>query len=687
MLATVTALLWIAVVVAIYHVAHKPFTASNILALGRTFAGLVGAGLVTLLGTGIGLYLLRGLDLAPAERLVWAAAVGLGCISLAGLALGAVGLLRSWLLWLLTAVGLAVTARPLWLALRASWMDRAWQPRDRFEKLLAAYCGLTLAIALLWALAPPIAWDGLVYHLTGPKLYLAAGQISHPLDLPYLGFPQLVEILFAWGIGLAGERAAAAIHWCCGLLAVLGLVAAGRRWLGGAAGWLAAAVLLSASSIVLLAGWPYVDLVLLLYATLAFFALFRFCAMSCGGPRHHTEGDSQERRRTHNVRWLILSGALAGLALSTKYTALAVLPALAATLFISQIRNLPSAIRHLLLLGGVALLVWSPWLLKNFLLTGNPMYPFFFGGIHWDQWRAWWYDRPGTGLAYTAPWKLLTAFWDATVWGVEGAQGYSATIGPLFLAFLPLLLLTWRRIRPPDVVCPPHRRWLLAALAFCSVLYGFWLWGLARTALLLQTRLLFPAFGLLALMAGAAVEALQRLPRRPFDVGWLARVILVGVLTLTLVSAFLSAAQGQPLRVLMGFESEEDFLARRLGWYYVAVERINEELAADAVVLFLWEPRSYHCAVDCRPDALLDRWLHTTHLYGYDADAIAAAWRADGVTHVLLYRVGLEHIFEAKFDPVTLDDLCVLDELATTHLMLVEDFGSTYELYRLEQVP
>lgn len=665
MLATVMALLWIALVVAIYHVAHKPFTASNLLALGRALAGLVGAGLVMFLGAGVGLHLLRGLDLTPTERLVWAAATGLGGVSLTGLTLGALGLLQPWLLWLLTAAGLTVTARPLRLALRTAWIDRSWQPGDRFEKFLAAYSGLTLAVALLWALTPPTAcWDGLVYHLTGPKLYLAAGRISHPLDLPYLGFPQLIEMLFAWGMGLAGERAAAALHWCYGLMAVFCLVTAGRRWLNGTVGWLAAAVLLSASSIFLLAGWPYVDLALLFYATLAFCALLRFC-----------EGGSRARR------WLILSGVLAGLALSTKYTALAVLPALAAALFISRIRNPQSVIHTLFLLSGVALLIWSPWLVKNFLLTGNPMYPFFGGGIYWDEWRAWWYDRPGTGLAYTAPWELLTAFWDATVWGVEGAQGYSATIGPLFLAFLPLLLLTWRWIQPA------HRRWLLAALAFCGVLYGFWLWGLARTALLLQTRLLFPAFGPLALMAGAAVEELRKLPRHPFDIGWLTRVIVAGVLALTLVGVLLFTVQGQPLRVLLGLESEEDFLTRRLGWYYVAVERINEELAADAVVLFLWEPRSYHCTVDCRPDALLDRWLHTTHLYGYDADAIATAWRADGVTHVLLYRVGLEHILEAEFDPVTPDDVRVLDELQTSHLTFMEDFGSTYELYRLEQAP
>jgi hypothetical protein len=664
MIATVLALTWVFVVAAMYYVAHKPVSASNLLALGQTLAGLGGAGLVVALGGGIGLLILRRLDLSPLQRLVWAAAVGLGVVSLAGLGLGAVGLLRPWLLWSLTTLGLAATGRPLWRALRAAWADPAWRPQGRFAVFLAAYCGVMLLLAIIWALTPPIAWDGLVYHLTGPKLYLAAGRVSHPLDLPYLGFPQLIEMLFAWGMGLAGERAAATIHWFYGALGTLALVTAGRRWLGGKAGWLAAAVLLSAPSIVLVAGWPYVDLALLLYATLAFLALVRF-----------REDGFRPRG------WLILSGVFAGLALSTKYTALAVLLALGLSLLIARARDLRSAVSDLIVLGIVAMLVWSPWLLKNLLLTGNPTYPFFFGGEYWDGWRSWWYDRPGTGLAHTAPWKLLAAPWDATIWGMEGAAGYSATIGPLFLALIPLLLLAWQRL--PGA----QRRWLGMAFVFCSVLYGFWLWGVARTALLIQTRLLFPAFGLLALMAGAALEGLRALPRRPLDLGWLARAVVVGVLALTGVGALISTVQGQPLGVLSGFESREEFLTRRLGWYHLAVEHLNQELSADTVVLFLWETRSYRCQTTCWPDALLDRWLHTTYLYGYDADAIAAAWWAEGVTHVLLHRTGLDFVVADQFDPVTLEDLQALEELTARHLTLVEDFGSAYELYRLEEAP
>jgi len=657
---------WVAAALVAYYYVHKPFTPASVLALAEAAAGLVGAGLVVALGAGVGAALLSRMSLAPAERPVWAAAVGLGAVSLTALGLGATGLLRPWLLWALTVAGLVLTARPLWWALRAAWFDPSWRPAGRFEKLLAGYCVAMLALALLWSLTPPTAWDGLVYHLTGPKLYLATGWVSHPLDLPYLGFPQLVEMLFAWGMGLAGERAAAPVHWFYGLLAVSGLVAAGRRWLGGAAGWLAAAVLLSAPSIVLLAGRPYVDLALLLYATLSFLALVRFY-----------EGGLQARR------WLILSGAFVGLALSTKYTALALLPALSAVLLIVEYKpRLPTSRVGRLGLGflvlGVALVVWSPWLAKDLVLTGNPTYPFFFGGVHWDEWRTWWYDRPGTGLLYTAPWRLLTAPWDMTVWGSERLAGYGATIGPLFLIFVPFLPLIWRRMPTSK------RRSLGMALIFCGFVYGFWLWGVARSALLLQSRLFFLAFGVLALLAGAAVEGLQVLPRRPLHLGWLARAVLVGVLVLTLLGTWLSTRREQPLNVLLGLESREDFVTRRLGWYYVVVEYINRELPPDAVVLFLWEPRSYHCRVTCWPDALLDRWLHTTHVLGYDAEGIAEAWREEGATHVLFYRAGYETVREAGFDPLTEADVAALEDVQQK-LQQVQDFDGVYVLYALKR--
>jgi hypothetical protein len=89
--------------------------------------------------------------------------------------------------------------------------------------------------------------------------------------------------------------------------------------------------------------------------------------------------------------------------------------------------------------------------------------------------------------------------------------------------------------------------------------------------------------------------------------------------------------------------------------------------------------------VDCLPDALLDRWLHAIHLHGPDSDSIADAWRVEGVTHVLLHRTGLDLVVQEQFDPLTPEDLGVLDRLKDDHLILLESFGSAYELYRLKE--
>jgi hypothetical protein len=98
-------------------------------------------------------------------------------------------------------------------------------------------------------------------------------------------------------------------------------------------------------------------------------------------------------------------------------------------------------------------------------------------------------------------------------------------------------------------------------------------------------------------------------------------------------------------------------------------------------VMFLWEPRTYHCAKDCLPDALLDRWLHATYVYRHDAQAIADAWRAEGVTHVLLYRTGYRAVADAGFDPVTEADQATLARLLTEQMVQMADFGGAYELY------
>ena len=110
------------------------------------------------------------------------------------------------------------------------------------------------------------------------------------------------------------------------------------------------------------------------------------------------------------------------------------------------------------------------------------------------------------------------------------------------------------------------------------------------------------------------------------------------------------------------------------------------ELPPGARVVFLWEPRSYACRVECWPDVLLDRFLHLTYLYP-DSDAIAKSWAEAGVTHVLLYRQGMEAVVEAGFDPVTPRDLAIMQDLQARYLSPIAEWGDAYVLYSLGSTP
>jgi hypothetical protein len=317
-----------------------------------------------------------------------------------------------------------------------------------------------------------------------------------------------------------------------------------------------------------------------------------------------------------------------------------------------------------------------PWLVENWLTTGNPVYPFFFPGVYWDAWRAWWYDRPGTGLATTAPWRLLTAPLEATILGTEGGEPYDATIGPLLLALTPLLIVVWSGLKREERAVAGHM------LLFFGLNYGLWLIGLARSALLVQTRLLLPIFGVVAVLAAVSLDRLTILRRPQLAVDWLVRAVVSLTLALLLFSSLTTFLQINPVPVILGLETRDDYLARRLGTYQLAMEAVND-LPSDSRVVFLWEPRSYSCQVDCWPDALLDRFLHLTYLYP-DAASIAEAWREEGVTHVLLYRLGMEAIVQDEFDPVTPRDLAILEDLQASEMKEISRVGEAYILYRLQ---
>lgn len=642
-LVSAAVIVWLSVVLVSYYVIHKPFSLENALALANVLGdALVVIALVTVAGA-LGHRVLRRWEFeSPLELGVMSLGVGLGALGLLVFALGLVGIVNTWVYWGLLVISLFLLrndVRALTHNVRAIFLPRA----ARSEKFLALFCLLALGITFLLALTPPWSWDGLQYHLIIPKLILEHGRIVLPPDNPSLNYPGLVEMLFLAGMVLAGEGTAQLLHWLYLPLTLGAMLVFAAKYFSWRIGWLAAALFCAVPTIALLATWAYNDLALTFYTFSAFFLTLR-------------------ARKTNQPRDFILAGILCGLALGEKYTAVFV-PVSLALLVVWSNR---AALKNATLLLVSAAVVSAPWFIRNYIFVGNPIYPFAFGGLYWDSFRSAWYSRFGSGLLQR-PFELLIVPWTMTVQGTQ-SDLFQGTLGPLILALLPLNLIPARIVQSPRPA-PTRAMWYFAA-----VLYAIWLLGVAESNLLWQSRLLFPAFPLFALLAALGVERLSALDFPQFSLRRFAMFVIALVLALTAASYGIAFATDGALEYFVGHISREEYLVQHLGAHYQIAQWMNANLPRAARVLVLWEPRTYYFDCNVEADAILDRFVHLRYLYK-DAPMIASELRRAGFTHVLLYREGLDNILQTGFDPITDQDVATLRKFVNDYLTPV--YGAT----------
>ena len=662
---------WLFAVYVAFYLIQKPFLPATAGALAR--AGLDGAAALAIVGLGaaLGRRILVWLGLAdlPPADLVWLApALGLGGLGLGSLGLGLAGGWRRPLIYGLGLLAAGLLARDGLALIRQL---SGWRPRLAVGRWGRRYLALTLALTVLLALTPPTSWDGLFYHLTGPALYIAQGRVT-PLDvnIPHLAFPSLMEMLFGLGVLLRGDGAAKLLHLVYALLLAALVYRLSRRWQGReVAGW-SLLFLAALPMVAVLAAWAYNDLALAFYQLAALYALLAW-------------------RETGRRGWLMAGGILSGLALGLKYTAFPLpLVGMACLFWLShtektgETRFFPkNLVSYAALTGLVAL----PWYLRNWAFTGNPIYPFLFDGRNWDEFRSAWYAHTGTGIGWN-PLNILALPVTMTS-GLRDANYYDGRMGPLFLALSPALLwLAWQAW--PWRGQSPRRQALTLLGCFAAVHALVWTLGVIQSRALFQTRLFLPGFVALVPLLSETLVRLSTWDRPKFSLSAVVRMLVGVTLALNLVNQTLDVLRFNPFGYLVGYESHTAYLERVLGDHYRAMERLEDVVAEDGRVLFLWEPRSYYSPRSAQPDAILDNWSHLIYLHG-DEDRVAAYLRAEGFTHVLLHQGGLDFVISSLQSgggesPLSLGDVERLQAFTGRHLLLVETVGH-YRLYRLRE--
>jgi hypothetical protein len=222
------------------------------------------------------------------------------------------------------------------------------------ERLLAAILFVVLGLQGLAALAPITGSDALHYHFTSQALILQMG--FHPnWSLLHAFFAGLGHQLILTGLALGSDRLATGLLYLGGLAATLATLCLARQFIGGA--WsFATALAFTLTPVtfwqVSTAGAP--DVWMCAFLPLDILAIL-FAA------------------RSQSIGACVLAGILAGATAGTKYTGILMAGALLVA-FAIEIRSF----RKCLIFFGPAVAVGVWPYLRNFVWTGDALFPYFF---------------------------------------------------------------------------------------------------------------------------------------------------------------------------------------------------------------------------------------------------------------------------------------------------------------------
>ncbi len=565
---------------------------------------------------GLGHLCLRGLRVALparcAERTTFALAGGLSLVSLLTLGGGLLGIFSQ------TGFGLlyfaAITAE---LTLRLRERNTFGQRTSGAHRYPYWQAALMLVMAifsaamLLGAMLPSFDFDVNEYHLQGPKEWFLGGRIAFLPHNAYTSFPFLTEMLSLSAMNVRGDWFRGALAGKTLLMAfapltALALFCLGRRWFSDTVGWLAAAVYLTTPWVYRVSIIAYTEGALLCFLSVSLLAF------------------DVARERATARHWLLV-GFFAGSAMACKYPGLisVVIPIGVAACVgwrrSSRARSNADAaaaprVGRFFLAAALGLsLSIGPWLLKNFVETGNPVYPLawtIFGGRDWDaELNQKWRDAHSSKSFSLGELR-------ASLVEVVAKSDYQS---PLLFAFAPLAILFSRR----------------RALIGWMWAYIFWLFGTYWLLTHRLDRFWLPIVPVGALLAAVGLAGTGRQLWHWFAGGAFA---LAATFNLVIVT---SAIAG-----LNQYLADLDALAKIPGVLPSDVAFLNRSIPPDGNVLLVGQANVLYVECDFVYNTVFDRSIFeelcARRKPGVDppdwellpADEIRRNFRERGITHV-----------------------------------------------------
>ncbi len=518
---------------------------------------------------------------------------------------------------------------------------------------------------LIFAMAPPVNWDSLMYHLHLPQNFLKYNRIFLPADNLHVAFIGLAHMLYIPFLEIGSISGPALLSVSIALMLGLSVFAAADRLFNRNAAYLSLPMLWATPTILLVAITPRVDVTLCFYLLLGQYAILT----------------ALYSNSTANHKYVYLSAVFLGLSFGVKYGGLIYAVCLSPLVGYVVFKNkgsLLNASKKILIFVSIVVVLMLPWLIKNWMLFEAPLYPFFGESAKYSPHAPPWIQtHSGTkpvaaeasvekfvkNKSAREPLNLYDIFLNPGKITIE-AEGRFYYSNLLFV-LLPLGVLSVNRKRLAWLAMP--------AVLFIAIIYMHF----PRTNL----RYLLPAIAPLTIAAGYIVHRIcQRLkPPKLATVVSLLLIIVSLALTARMAGHFFNRTKA--FKHALGMASVLKYMQKyKIGsvhGFLLMQDYINQNLPADSVVLMLFESRSFYFRPQTIQDIRHSSW--PVLLNGLTGDKCL---QRAGVTHVLLNHGVLEY-FTKRGSKFSQTDLEALQRFTDRCLAFVYETRS-HRLYKVK---
>lgn len=633
---------------------------------------ILSVGLLVWIVAGIGhlvLFHARMLPDDPLDALLFSIAIGFGIIANLLLLLGLAAALHALAIFFLFLflLGIASHQGPYVSNLIRGSLIILLPPSG--NRMFGFFCLLIFSLGaiflLVFAMAPPVDWDSLMYHLQLPIKFVNENRIFLPADNLHVAFIGLAHMLYIPFLEIGSISGPALLSAFTAVLFGLSIFVLADRLFERNTAYINLAILWGTSTILLVATTPRVDVTLCFYLLLAQHALMT--ALYSNSKLRH--------------RYFYLAAVLLGLSFGVKYPGLiytACLCPVVAYVAFKNSQGLLDASKKILLFGATFLILMSPWLAKNWYLLEAPLFPYFDNNAQYSKYAPPWIKsisdaKPRLAAASVnrfqknrsgrKPLNLLDLFLNPGRITIEGEGRYYYANMLFFL--LPLGIFAARKKRLAWLVLPAILYIGLISIRFTRI----------------NIRYLLPAIAPFTIAAGYLTHSICRRISPP-KIAFMVSILLIAFsLALTARVAVRFLDDTKAVKHAFGRISSAKYMQKyRIGGIRnlsFMLDYVNKNLPKDSVILMLFEARSIYFRTQAIQDIGNSNWPVLSNLMT-PADCLQRL----NVTHVLVNQ-GTINYYTKRGSNYSPTGLAALQGFTDRCLELVHE-TQAHRLYRVK---